>query len=1268
MRRPRGPSPLYRRLPLYLLAMACPAAAVAQPCNQGLPTGNLTGILNTYYPGAVGTVAAGATTITVDTTAIRGASTTPDIVAGDLLLVIQMQDAEYNQVNDVNFGDGAGGAAGAGSTSLGNSGRYEYVEAEGPVSGGGVITIRGANILPGPVYGLLNSYTTAPRDDTGTGRRGQRTFQVVRVARRGSGTLTAGLTVSTWNGRTGGILAVDVAGNLALGGVTVSVDGMGFRGGVGISQGGDGSLDDADYMTLDSDSGHGRKAEGIDCTPDPLSQVPGGSGNDGCPRGDRARGAPGNGGGGGTDGNPGANDENTGGGGGGNGGTGGLGGNSWDSNEAVGGRGGVAFPAAAGALILGGGGGAGTSNNVGPGHGTAGGGMVFIRTGTVSGTGTLSADGPDAACSAQDGGGGGGAGGSVLFFNASGALTGLTVTATGGRGGDADFSGACNVANSPHGPGGGGGGGVVFASSALNAASSVLGGQSGRTAGNIAYGSTVGGNGTLATALAVTSIPGVQACTLATRASLAGLRVRRGLVEFATGSQRDTLAFQVYTTADPGGRRGRRPLHARPILAPLPDTLDAVLYRVPVKVAVGPYVVVEEIETSGRRRALGPFPVGDTELREAFERLEGRAQREVTRTVRGATLLTGRPLAPVARFAAGPTLVTPAQGSDPPGVKVETRGAGTATVTLAELAAAGLPPGPPESIRVFHFGQPVPYSFVRARRGGTPTAIAFAVEPLATDFTDRSPYVVWRSGAAPPAPLVPFTRSGPPLPAGWQRVETNAFYGPFLDLASDPWVWDFLITGLPTVTTTFALPELLPGRDPVPVRVHFAGSSPHRHEVHGRLNGVPLGSVQFTGRSHGVLEGAVPRALLHTTGNELAMDYTVVDPSADPSPEVGVAFFDAIDIGALGAPVAGQVAQVERIAPYDPRLPRLSAIDYLVVTHGDFEPAAVRLASWHEVDGRRTGVVDVERAYDAFASGAFEAEAVRGLLQGLTPLSQAVLFGDDTLDPRDYLGLGSVSYLPSLMAWDGQFGRIASENRFADLDGDGSPELAIGRLPANTPGEAETLVDKIQAGGPKVGTQIAAVDDHGASDVPFRGVAERLVFATLGVVRWADVTEGIDPARAALFDAWNRGPVVVQYFGHSGVDTWADEHLLTPADAAALANIGPPPVVFSWTCQAQWYQYHLGPSVNEALLQAPAGGALATFGPTGISDPGLQSILAERVWFGALQGLPLGEAVRRAKADVLAQHPGMREVIEGFTLLGDPALVVGNLPPIGADR
>src|SRR4051795_4673026 len=69
-------------------AALAPIAAHAQTC--ALPVGGtLTGVVNSYYPG-VGTAAAGSTQIGVGTR--RGAANT--IAIGDVLLVIQMQDAD----------------------------------------------------------------------------------------------------------------------------------------------------------------------------------------------------------------------------------------------------------------------------------------------------------------------------------------------------------------------------------------------------------------------------------------------------------------------------------------------------------------------------------------------------------------------------------------------------------------------------------------------------------------------------------------------------------------------------------------------------------------------------------------------------------------------------------------------------------------------------------------------------------------------------------------------------------------------------------------------------------------------------------------------------------------------------------------------------------------------------------------------------------------------------------------------------------------------
>ena len=364
-------------LALLCLAISANAQVCATPGKDG-PGGTLSGVINTYYPGT-GNASAGATSIPIG--ASTGSATA--IANGDLLLVIQMQDAAINFTPSDSYGDGFAGAPASGSTALNGSGRYEYVVATG--AAGATVPIRGA----GGGGGLLNSYTNA----NATAGQGQRRYQVVRVPQYSSATLGSGLAVVPWNGTTGGILAFDVAGNLSLGSATVSVDGMGFRGG-GTRQltGGAGGTN-ADYLNLATNAFHGGKGEGIAGTPryiyDPILNTVTNTGVEGYPNGSTARGAPGNAGGGGTDGDPPVNDENSGGGGGGNGGAGGVGGNTWFSNLANGGHGGAAFPGAGNLMVLGGGGGGGARNNSTgtDSSGDAGGGIVMIRSGTFSGSG-----------------------------------------------------------------------------------------------------------------------------------------------------------------------------------------------------------------------------------------------------------------------------------------------------------------------------------------------------------------------------------------------------------------------------------------------------------------------------------------------------------------------------------------------------------------------------------------------------------------------------------------------------------------------------------------------------------------------------------------------------------------------------------------------------------------------------------------------------------------------------------------------------------------
>ena len=483
-------------------ALACPPT----PGKDGT-VASLTATPNMYYApsasaaAAQKTIALGATYLTGTGAATGGTN----IAAGDLLLIVQMQGGTLSTNNDDTYGDGVAGPSANGASAY-TAGTYEYAVAASAITAGtaGTLTLRD---------NLTYSYTQAAATTT----QGQQTYQVIRIPQYVALTLGGNLAPPAWNGQLGGVLALDVAGPLNFNGKTLNASGAGFRGGAGRMTTGTSGLLNTDYLTPNpSNAANASKGEGTAGTPQYVatftaSATPAAVVNTGSayPGGDNGRGAPGNAGGGGNDGTPATNQQNAGGGGGANGGRGGRGGNTWSSNLAIGGEPGAAFPLASSArLALGGGGGAGVTNDgsgTGSGSATAGiassgapgGGLVLVRTGSVTGTGSILANGYNADNSVlNDGSGGGGAGGAVLLTAQNPASLGnVSIVANGGTGGTNTGGGT-----GPYGPGGGGGGGFIFANGPVGGATAVAG-TSGTTAGAIPFGAETGTVGVTNTAI-----------------------------------------------------------------------------------------------------------------------------------------------------------------------------------------------------------------------------------------------------------------------------------------------------------------------------------------------------------------------------------------------------------------------------------------------------------------------------------------------------------------------------------------------------------------------------------------------------------------------------------------------------------------------------------------------------------------------------------------------------------------------------------------------
>jgi len=475
--------------------------AMAQSCPAAGST-TLYSYPNTYYPALQATVNVGATSLVIGNASTSGYGATP-IAAYDIVLIIQMQGAQLNAVNTASYGDGTGTGSGYLNNTNLMAGHMEYAVAMNavPLTGGTL------SLQTGLTYAYKNS---------AFGTDGQYRYQIIRVPLYNNLILGANIRPPEWNGTVGGVVDLYVDGALNMSGFSIDASGTGFRGGGGKAWSGASTNTNTDFIAAYNNKSGGSKGEGIAGTPYYLDSVNStalfSSGVDGYPGGSYDRGAPGNAGGGSTDGLMSNNSNNAGGGGGGNGGTGGGGGNSWNSNLPTGGRGGTLFAQQSPSrLVMGGGGGAGSSDggtgspNPGSGYassGAPGGGIVIITASSITGTGSVLANGAAPNTTVlNDGSGGGGAGGSILVITGANS-PGLTVNAKGSAG--ASNTGGGSAA---HGPGGGGGGGIIYSNKTL-AAVSVTGGAAGTTFGaSPNYNATAGSGGVSSQTINVTQIP-----------------------------------------------------------------------------------------------------------------------------------------------------------------------------------------------------------------------------------------------------------------------------------------------------------------------------------------------------------------------------------------------------------------------------------------------------------------------------------------------------------------------------------------------------------------------------------------------------------------------------------------------------------------------------------------------------------------------------------------------------------------------------------------
>ncbi len=367
------------------------------------------------------------------------------------------------------------------------------------------------------------------------------------------------------------------------------------------------------------------------------------------------------------------------------------------------------------------------------------------------------------------------------------------------------------------------------------------------------------------------------------------------------------------------------------------------------------------------------------------------------------------------------------------------------------------------------------------------------------------------------------------------------------------------------------------------------------------------------------------------------------------------------------------VSTVDRLAaaevvPYRAvDLERGPPADYLVIAHPDFIAGLEPLVRAREAQGLKVRVVSVEDVYAQYSGGEFDPEAIHQFIANAVrrwSTRYVLLVGGDTYDYRDNLGLGSVSFIPTPYTRTSRIVRYApADPLFGDVDGDRVPDVAIGRFPVRTAEELEIAVAKtLRYASKDYGRSAVFAADEADGQVSFTADSDAFI-ATLPTEWQARrayvVQDSVAEARQTLLDAINGGVALTSFVGHSGPTRWTFSNLFSATDAESLVNSGRPTVVMQWGC---WNTYHVEPRYNtlaHKLLLSGDRGAAAVLGAAVLTDSSSEEALGRLLTPRLVApGVALGDAVQGAKVELAASGRGMEDVILGWTLLGDPALVV----------
>lgn len=334
--------------------------------------------------------------------------------------------------------------------------------------------------------------------------------------------------------------------------------------------------------------------------------------------------------------------------------------------------------------------------------------------------------------------------------------------------------------------------------------------------------------------------------------------------------------------------------------------------------------------------------------------------------------------------------------------------------------------------------------------------------------------------------------------------------------------------------------------------------------------------------------------------------------------------------------------------------------DWIVVAPKQFMPALQPLMDRRAADGLRVAAVDAERIQDAFTHAATGAERIRAFaryayFQWKRPAPRFLLLAGDTVSSAGYAP-GDLSIPTFLVNTAVAESPTATDNPYADMDGDDLPDVAVGRIPAGSVDELDIIIAKIleyetspEPGPWRRRVSMFASEGHFGKtvDAMLEEMFKRLVRNNVSPNFDLNMTYA-SPAMPYFYipdkfgdkviDRFNGGSLFMVYIGHGQVNRfdsvyWQDEKypIMGIGDVPLVDAGRQRPFVFIIACLTGNFD-EPEDSIGEELFKSPTG-PIGVFASSEISHPYTNAILSKDIAYYLLTERPatIGEATVNIK-------------------------------------